>query len=45
MTAQKNEIMLHIEIKINNLKQNVKPMKINPVLQEHDVIEYLKDIQ
>ena len=44
MKAQKN-VLLHVEIKINNVKQKVKPKKTNPVLQEDDVIEYLKDIQ
>ena len=37
MTAWKNEKMLHVENKINNLKQ-----KVNPMLQRVDVMEYLK---
>ena len=45
MKAQKNEALLHVEIKFNNVKQKVKPKKTNPVLQGDDVIEYLKDIQ
>ena len=43
--AWKNEIMLNLENRINNLKQNVKPKKTNLVLQRDDVIEYLKKIQ
>ena len=42
MTAWKNEKMLHVENKINNLKQKVKPKKTNPILQQVDVMEYLK---
>ena len=42
MTAWKNEKMLHVENKINNLKQKVKPKKTNPILQRVDVMEYLK---
>ena len=34
--------MLHVEIEIDTVKQKGKPKKTNPVLQEYDVIEYLK---
>ena len=34
--------MLHVENKINNLKQRAKTKKTNPILQQDDVMKYLK---
>ena len=41
--AWKNEKMFHVQNKVNNLKQKVKPKNTNPVLQLDYVIKYLKN--
>ena len=33
--------MLHVEDKINNLKQKVNPKNTNPILQRVDALKYL----
>ena len=34
--------MLHVENKINNLKQKAKAKKTNPILQQDDIMKCLK---
>ena len=44
MLPWKNEILAHLDNKINYLKRNIKPKRTNPILQQDNVNNYLQEL-
>jgi hypothetical protein len=40
----RNEVLQKVDAKIASLKRNIKYHKVNPILKQSDVIEYLQDL-